>query len=93
MDITNQRMSSARNQGPGRFATTRDLLIAAFWINLPLRVILLALAELPADRLSVGGAVNNTFRQVGSVLGIAGTMVLASLTGLRQLNTSAALSR
>ncbi|MDG1366579.1 MAG: MFS transporter [Acidimicrobiales bacterium] len=70
-----------------------------------------AMAELPADRLSVGGAVNNTFRQVGSVLGIAalvavlgdptgheelvdsfhrgwyliaGTMVLAGLTGLRQ---------
>ena len=30
-----------------------------------------AVAELPPTRLSVGGAVNNTSRQVGSVLGIA----------------------
>lgn len=30
-----------------------------------------AVADLPLDRLSVGGAVNNTFRQVGSALGIA----------------------
>ena len=30
-----------------------------------------AVAELPPQRLSVGGAVNNTFRQGGSVLGIA----------------------
>lgn len=30
-----------------------------------------ALSSLPSDRLSVGGAVNNTCRQVGSVLGVA----------------------
>ena len=30
-----------------------------------------AVAELPPLRLSIGGAVNNTFRQVGAVLGIA----------------------
>ena len=30
-----------------------------------------AVAELPPDRYSVGGAVNNTFRQIGSALGIA----------------------
>ena len=30
-----------------------------------------AVADLPPDRLSVGGAVNNTFRQVGTVLGVA----------------------
>ncbi len=30
-----------------------------------------AVTSLPPDRLSVGGAVNNTFRQVGSVLGVA----------------------
>ncbi len=30
-----------------------------------------AVATLPADRLSIGGAVNNTSRQVGSVVGIA----------------------
>lgn len=37
-----------------------------------------AVAELPPLRLSVGGAVNNTFRQVGSVLGIA---VLVAVLG------------
>ena len=30
-----------------------------------------SVAELPPLRLSIGGAVNNTFRQVGAVLGIA----------------------
>ena len=35
-----------------------------------------AVAELPATRLSVGGAVNNTFRQVGSVLGIAALVAI-----------------
>ncbi len=30
-----------------------------------------AVSELPPPRLSVGGAVNNTSRQVGSVLGVA----------------------
>ncbi len=30
-----------------------------------------AVADLPPQRLSVGGAVNNTFRQIGSVLGVA----------------------
>ncbi len=30
-----------------------------------------AVAELPPPRLSVGGAVNNTFRQVGAVIGVA----------------------
>lgn len=30
-----------------------------------------AVADLPPDRLSVGGAVSNTFRQIGSALGIA----------------------
>ncbi len=37
-----------------------------------------AVAELPPQRLSVGGAVNNTFRQGGSVLGIA---LLVSVLG------------
>jgi EmrB/QacA subfamily drug resistance transporter len=37
-----------------------------------------AVAELPPPRLSVGGAVNNTFRQGGSVLGIA---LLVSVLG------------
>lgn len=37
-----------------------------------------SVAELPPLRLSVGGAVNNTFRQIGSVLGIA---LLVSLLG------------
>ena len=37
-----------------------------------------AVAELPPARLSVGGAVNNTSRQVGSVLGIA---LLVSVIG------------
>jgi EmrB/QacA subfamily drug resistance transporter len=37
-----------------------------------------AVAELPPQRLSVGGAVNNTFRQGGSVLGIA---LLVSMLG------------
>ena len=37
-----------------------------------------AVAELPPPRLSVGGAVNNTSRQVGSVLGIA---LLVSVIG------------
>ena len=30
-----------------------------------------AVAELPPLRLSIGGAVNNTFRQVGAVIGVA----------------------
>ena len=30
-----------------------------------------AVAELPPPRLSIGGAVNNTFRQVGAVIGVA----------------------
>ena len=37
-----------------------------------------AVSELPPARLSVGGAVNNTSRQVGSVLGIA---LLVSVIG------------
>ncbi len=37
-----------------------------------------AVADLPPQRLSVGGAVNNTFRQVGSVLGVA---LLVSVIG------------
>ncbi len=37
-----------------------------------------AVAELPPLRLSIGGAVNNTFRQVGAVLGIA---LLVALIG------------
>ncbi|MCB0990398.1 MAG: MFS transporter, partial [Acidimicrobiales bacterium] len=37
-----------------------------------------SVADLPAQRLSVGGAVNNTFRQVGSALGIA---VLVAVIG------------
>lgn len=37
-----------------------------------------AVAELPPLRLSIGGAVNNTFRQVGAVLGIA---LLVALLG------------
>lgn len=37
-----------------------------------------SVAELPPHRLSVGGAVNNTFRQVGAVLGIA---LLVALIG------------
>jgi len=37
-----------------------------------------AVAELPPLRLSIGGAVNNTFRQVGAVLGIA---LLVSVIG------------
>ena len=35
-----------------------------------------AVVELPPTRLSVGGAVNNTFRQVGSVLGIAALVAI-----------------
>ncbi len=37
-----------------------------------------AVAELPPHRLSVGGAVNNTARQIGSVLGVA---ILVALLG------------
>jgi hypothetical protein len=37
-----------------------------------------AVASLPPDRLSIGAAVNNTFRQVGAVFGIA---VLVSVLG------------
>lgn len=37
-----------------------------------------SVAELPPHRLSIGGAVNNTFRQVGAVLGIA---LLVALIG------------
>ncbi len=45
-----------------------------------------AVAELPQTRLSVGGAVNNTFRQIGSVLGIAALVaVLGDPVGQQQL--------
>lgn len=37
-----------------------------------------SVAELPPHRLSIGGAVNNTFRQVGAVIGVA---LLVSLLG------------
>lgn len=37
-----------------------------------------AVAELPPHRLSIGGAVNNTARQIGSVLGVA---ILVALLG------------
>lgn len=43
-----------------------------------------AVAELPPQRLSVGGAVNNTFRQGGSVLGIA---LLVSVLGSPESTT------
>ena len=48
-----------------------------------------AVAELPPDRLSVGGAVNNTFRQVGAVLGVASLVaVLGDPSGRDELVTA-----
>jgi EmrB/QacA subfamily drug resistance transporter len=45
-----------------------------------------AVAELPPLRLSIGGAVNNTFRQVGAVIGVALLVaILGSPTSIPEL--------
>jgi EmrB/QacA subfamily drug resistance transporter len=45
-----------------------------------------AVAELPPLRLSIGGAVNNTFRQVGAVIGVALLVaILGSPTSVSEL--------
>ena len=43
-----------------------------------------AVSSLPPDRLSVGGAVNNTCRQVGSVLGVAVLVAVLGSPGTRE---------
>jgi EmrB/QacA subfamily drug resistance transporter len=62
---------------PLRYLATGEVFAIAAAIFLPLNAGA-AVRDLPADRLSIGGAVNNTFRQIGSAVGVA---LLIAATG------------
>ena len=73
---------------PGLFVALSILLATGIGAFIPVNTSA-AMAELPPTRLSSGGAVNNTFRQVGSVLGISALVaVLGNPTSSDELVTA-----
>jgi MFS family permease len=48
-----------------------------------------AVSRLPADQYAVGGAINQAIRQIGSVMGVALTVLLLGSAGLQRVDFNA----
>jgi MFS family permease len=68
--VTLSRLALTTDPAPLRLVLFSEIAAVGIALFIPVNAAA-AVSELPAQRLSVGGAVNNTSRQIGAVLGIA----------------------